>query len=174
MNAVTPLGHDGPCIDAALVQRAARTVKRLKENKLSIVMAESCTAGLICAVLSQAEGAGETLHGGFVVYSKDHKALALGVDRELLRVQGAVNQATADQMLAGALSHSPADLALVVTGVLGPDPDEDGNPVGLVFLAAGRRDGESRTVHHEYGKQSHNVLRRQVVLDALALLEELI
>lgn len=171
METILPLAQARPCIDAALVTRAAETVNRLKEKRLSVVTAESCTAGLICAVLSQAHGAGDVLHGGFVVYSKDHKAEALGVSPQLLRAHGAVNQVVAEQMLAGALAHSPADIGLAVTGVLGPEPDEDGNPVGLVILAAGRRGGPPKTLRREYGQLSHHALRWQVVLDGLELLD---
>jgi nicotinamide-nucleotide amidase len=74
-------------------------------------------------------------------------------------------------MLEGALNHSPADIALAVTGVLGPDPDEDGNPVGLVFIAAGRRGCGAQVQRREYEHQSPDVLRRRVVVDALALLD---
>lgn len=163
-----------PCVDTALVERAGRTVTRLQSRRLTVVTAESCTAGLICALIAQAEGAGEVLDGSFVVYSKDHKTKALDVDRELLRRSGAVNRAVAQQMLLGALAHSPAKLGLAVTGVLGPDPDEDGNPVGRVFLAAGRRGGEAQLRQCDYGRQPHDILRRRVVLDALTLLDALV
>ena len=162
------------CIDQFLIQRAGNTVTLLRAAGLSVVTAESCTGGLISAILSQAEGAGEVLEGGFVVYSKTHKTEALAVDEEVLRLRGAVNAATAEQMVAGALNHSQADIALGVTGVLGPDPDEDDNPVGLVYMSAGRRDGPNRTEKYQYGHQPHDALRRQVILDPLALLDGLI
>lgn len=60
------------------------------------------------------------------MYSKDHKTQALGVNRELLRAYGGVCEEVAKQMALGALEHSPAHLALSVTGVLGPETDEDG------------------------------------------------
>lgn len=163
-----------PCVDTALVERASRTVARLKARRLTVVTAESCTAGLISALIAQAEGAGEVLDGSFVAYSKGHKARALDVDRDLLCRSGAVNRPVAQQMLMGALAHSPADLGLSVTGVLGPEPDEDGNSVGRIILAAARRGGEARVRQKDYGKQPHDILRRRVVLDALALLDELV
>jgi nicotinamide-nucleotide amidase len=64
----------------------------LKDSGLSIVTAESCTAGMIAAVLSRADGAGQVLHGGFVTYTKAHKHAALGISADLLRDQGAVNE----------------------------------------------------------------------------------
>jgi nicotinamide-nucleotide amidase len=162
------------CIDTTLISRANLTGTRLKARGLSVVTAESCTAGLISAALAQAEGAGEVLDGSFVAYSKDHKAEALRVDRELLERDGAVNEAVARQMVEGALANSPAGIALAVTGVLGPDPDEDGNPVGLVFLAVGERGGSIQVEKHQYGVLPHDILRHRVVLDALFLLDSII
>lgn len=162
------------CIDPSLLRRAEKTVRGLRDAGLSVVTAESCTGGLIAAVLSQVEGAGDVLEGGFVVYSKQHKTRALAVDSAILSSQGAINAATAEQMVMGALDRSFADLALAVTGVLGPEPDEDGNPVGLVYLAVGRRNQAYRTEKHAYGRQPHDILRRRVVTDALTLLDGLI
>ena len=79
-------------ISPELCERAQAILKTLKDKGLSIVTAESCTAGMIAAVLSRADGAGEVLHGGFVTYTKAHKQTALGVSRELLRDRGAVNE----------------------------------------------------------------------------------
>jgi nicotinamide-nucleotide amidase len=124
--------------------------------------------------LSQVEGAGEVLEGSFVVYSKAHKTRALGVDEDLLRRQGAIKAATAEQMVAGALTHSRAGIALAVTGVLGPSPDEDGNPVGLVYISGGWRGRSKRTQKHEYGHQPHDALRHQAIYDALTLLDGLL
>lgn len=164
-------GADIPCIDRELVMRADEIMRHLKAAKLSIITAESCTAGLISAVLAQAEGAGDMLHGSFVVYTKENKVMALGVDAALLKREGSVNAEVVRQLACGALDRSPAQLALAVSGVLGPEPDEDGNPVGLVYLACCRRGQEPRTLRKDYGKGSPEALRRATVLDALALIE---
>ena len=167
------MSGDLPCIDRELVARANEVMRRLKAAGLSVVTAESCTAGLISAVLAQAEGAGDMLHGSFVVYTKANKAMALGVDAALLERDGSVNAQVVRQLACGALERSPADLALAVSGVLGPEPDEDGNPVGLVFLACCRRGQEPETVRKDYGDGSSETLRRATVLDALALVARL-
>jgi nicotinamide-nucleotide amidase len=159
-------------IDPALVARAAGVLAALRARNLTVVTGESCTAGLIAAVLSQAEGAGDVLHGSFVTYSKTSKCAMLGLSAELLRSAGAVNATVAAMMVHGALHNSAGDLALAITGVLGPEPDEDGNPVGLVFLACGERGGTPRILRKDYGAGPHEALRRAAVLDALALLEE--
>lgn len=155
------------CIDDELLERANIVVGTLKDRGLTIVTAESCTAGLISAALSFAEGAGDVLHGSFVTYTKANKAMALGVDDDLLEQQGSVNAEVVRELAAGALSRSPADLALSVSGVLGPSPDEDGNPVGLVYFCCQRRGQNPIHLRRDYGAQPHDTLRRKAVLDAL-------
>ena len=77
--------------------------------------------------------------------------LARKILQELLREKGAVCCDVAVAMVQGALARSPADLAVSITGVAGPDPDEDGNPVGLVCIAVARKDGKPRHVEMRYG-----------------------
>ncbi|HEX3483640.1 MAG TPA: CinA family protein [Micropepsaceae bacterium] len=160
-----------PCIDQALIARASAVVRRLKQQSLGIVTAESCTAGLVSAVLSQAEGAGDVLHGSFVTYTKANKTIALGVSAALLASRGSVNEDVARALARGALQRSPADLALAITGVLGPEPDDDGNPVGLIFFACCHRGGDPIVMRRDYGDKPHDELRRIAVLEALALIE---
>jgi nicotinamide-nucleotide amidase len=130
-------------ISPALCDRAQAILKTLKDAGLSIVTAESCTAGMIAAVMSRADGASDVLHGGFVTYTKEHKTAALGVSADLLRDKGAVNEAVVMQLAQGALQRSPASLSLAVSGVLGPKEDEDGpGGTGLFLLRKiGRRAG---------------------------------
>lgn len=90
------------CIHPDLIARATETARRLRHAGLRLVTAESCTAGLISAVLAQTEGAGEVFEGGFVFYTKDAKAEALGVDEDGLQAQGAVNTIVAAEMCSGA------------------------------------------------------------------------
>jgi nicotinamide-nucleotide amidase len=161
---------EASCVDQGLIHRAKDIVRALRDARLSIVTAESCTAGLVSAVLSQADGAGEDLHGSFVTYSKANKTAALGVDAGLLRRDGSVTADVVRQMVHGALLRSPADIALAVSGVLGPSPDEDGNPVGLVYFGCGHRNGPVSITRKHYGRKPNDSLRRQVVMDGLDLL----
>lgn len=158
------------CIERALINEARPVVERLRARGLSVVTAESCTAGLIAAVLSHVPGIGECFHGAFVTYSKEHKIAALGVDETLLREQGSVNRETAIQMATGALNNSPAKLAIAVTGVLGPDPDEDGNPPGLVYIAICRAGAPANAKKFSF-EGSPDSVRRQAVRKALFMLE---
>ncbi len=82
-----------PQIDSVrseIARLAERVMQVAQRRKLSIVTAESCTAGKLAAALAEAEGAGAFLHGGFVTYTKDNKTRALGVPAELLQRKGAV------------------------------------------------------------------------------------
>jgi nicotinamide-nucleotide amidase len=156
------------CVDRALINEARPVVERLRANGVSVVTAESCTAGLIAAVLTHIPGAGDCFQGAFVAYSKEHKVAALGVDETLLREKGSVNPETAEQMGMGALKNSPATLAIAVTGVLGPDPDEDGNAAGLVYIAICR--AQLATVQKFNFEGSPHAVRRQAVREALLML----
>jgi nicotinamide-nucleotide amidase len=117
---------------------------RAKACGLTLVTAESCTAGRLAAALSEAPGAADQFHGGFVTYTKRAKTKLLGVDEILLREKGAVCAEVAEAMAAGALLRSTADIAVSVTGVAGPEPDEDGNPVGLIYCAGAKRGAAKR------------------------------
>jgi nicotinamide-nucleotide amidase len=158
-------------VDHALVHKAARVLELLGEKGLTVVTAESCTGGLVAAVLSEAPGAAKLLHGGFVTYTKRHKVEALGVSPELLARCGAVSRETACALVRGALERSPADLSLAATGVAGPEPDEDGKPVGLLHLACARRgNGSIVTVQRDLGDIGRGAFRYRAVAEALDLI----
>ncbi len=160
-------------VEQSVVARAQETLKTLKNRGVSVVTAESCTGGLLAAVLSGCDGAGDVLHGGFVTYSKDHKAEALGVSAALLKEKGAVNAEVVQQLAEGALVRSPASVAIAVSGVLGPEPDEDGNPVGLVYFGACKRGAAPRIVRETFGQQPREVLLQKTIGRALDLIAEI-
>jgi nicotinamide-nucleotide amidase len=151
-----------------LAQLAERALATARRRNLTIVTAESCTAGKLSPLLSEAPGAAEHLHGSFVAYTKANKIKALGVDAGLLKAKGAVCREVAVAMAEGALHRSPADVAVAITGVAGPDPDEDGNPVGLVCIAAARDGREPLPVERKYGEIGREKVQEQAMADALA------
>ena len=162
------------CIDRALVERAAAVMALAERKRLSLVTAESCTGGLIAAVLSEAPGAADWLHGGFVTYTKENKTIALGVPSELIEHEGIVSEAVARAMAQGALARSPADVAVAITGVAGPKPDEDGTPVGTVHFAAARRGRAMSHVQYQFGDIGRGPCRYRGVEQALMLLKQAI
>jgi nicotinamide-nucleotide amidase len=147
-------------------------IKRAKEAGLGIVTAESCTAGLMCQVLSDAEGAGQAFHGGFVTYTKEHKSCALGVPEMLLHEKGAVCGEVARAMAEGALKHSKAGISAAITGVAGPEPDEDGNPVGRVCIGIARRGLPTSEFERHYPDVGRDAIRQRAVADALKAMTE--
>jgi len=155
-----------------LKQQAQQALDALKAAKLTIVTAESCTAGSIAALLAEAEGASDILHGGFTTYTKEHKTKALGVSQHLLKEQGAVNAEVVQQLAAGALERSPASFAIAVSGVLGPAPDEDGNPVGLVYFCTLSKGNAPEVVKEELGEQDHDKLLELTLHLAFELIEQ--
>jgi nicotinamide-nucleotide amidase len=158
-------------IDEAIVRRAADVLALAKRKNFTLITAESCTGGLLASVLSEAPGAGDRLQGGFIVYTKQQKTIALGVPSDLLERESAVSEAVARAMADGALAHSIADISVAITGVAGPAPDEDGNPVGLVHFAAARRDFVPIHVRRDFGDIGRGAVRYQTVMEALALIE---
>jgi nicotinamide-nucleotide amidase len=148
---------------------ACRVLELAGEKNLSFVTAESCTAGKLAALLSEAPGAAKRLHGSFVAYTKANKTRALGVPADLLAEQGAVCPAVAAAMAEGALAHSPADIAVSITGVAGPDPDEDGNPVGRVCIGLARN-GMTRALRYDYGDPGREAVQQCAIADALRVL----
>jgi len=155
-----------------LSRLAERVLKRAIDCGWSVVTAESCTAGALANHLSKAEGASKHFHGGIVTYTKDMKTAALGVSAALLRKKTAVCAEVASAMAKGALARSPADVAVSVTGVAGPQPDEDGNPVGLIYCAVARRGGAVKTARLHIEKKATSRILQDAMRLALGLLDE--
>jgi nicotinamide-nucleotide amidase len=153
-------------------QLSKRVMELARAGRMTVATVESCTAGLLAHQLSQAEGASDTLHGGFIVYTKDNKTAAVGVPKEMLRAHTAVSAEVAQAMARGGLARCPADVVVAITGVAGPEPDEDGNPVGLVYVAVAARDGRTRVARHEFGNRDKDQICAAAMEAALSLLEE--
>jgi len=149
-----------------LKKLADALIARAREAGLGVVTAGSCTAGLMCQVLADAAGASQAFHGGFVTYTKTHKSCALGVPDVLLREKGAVCAEVARAMAEGALKRSRAGISAAITGVAGPERDEDGNPVGRVCIAVARREFPTRDFERNYPDSGRDAIRQRAVADA--------
>ncbi len=112
-----------------------------RDRGLTLGTAESCTGGLIAKRLTDVPGSACAFLGGVVSYHCEVKAGLLGVSQALLDEKGAVCAQVAEQMAQGARRALGCDLAVSATGVAGPDPDDRGNPVGLVFVGLAAPDG---------------------------------
>ncbi len=107
----------------------------LKERKLTMASAESCTGGLIAKRMTDLSGASAVFRGGVVSYATEVKADVLGVNKTVLDHFGAVSEPVARAMAEGARRIMKADIAVSTTGVAGPDKDDRGNEVGTVYIA---------------------------------------
>ncbi|MBQ2297349.1 MAG: nicotinamide-nucleotide amidohydrolase family protein, partial [Ruminiclostridium sp.] len=106
----------------------------LREKGLTLGTAESCTGGLIAKLMTDLPGSSQVFNGGIVSYTNGVKAGVLGVSQDLLDEYGAVSAQVAEAMARGAKAVLGCDVAVSATGVAGPDSDDRGNPVGLVYL----------------------------------------
>jgi nicotinamide-nucleotide amidase len=154
-----------------LVERAAAFEGRCRALGVKIATAESCTGGLLSALLTEIPGSSAVLERGFVVYSNGAKQEMLGVAEEVLSVHGAVSEAAARAMALGALAHSSADTALAITGIAGPDGGTAEKPVGLVHFALARRGAPTIARERRFGALSRSAIRLASVATALELLE---
>ena len=116
-------------------------VGRLVANRGErLITAESCTGGLVAALLTDTPGSSAWLEGAFVTYSNEAKVELLGVAPALLAAYGAVSEPVALAMLQGALARSRARLGVALTGIAGPDGGAPDKPVGTVCIAWGSED----------------------------------
>ena len=144
-----------------------------RKKRLTIATAESCTGGLVAATLTEIPGSSDVLERGFVTYSNAAKTEMLGVPAAVIARFGAVSRETAEAMATGALAHSPAYLAVAITGIAGPGGGTPDKPVGLVHFAAAARGG--RRLHEEcrFGELGRSPVRIISVRTALVMLSVL-
>jgi nicotinamide-nucleotide amidase len=159
-------------LEAALPKRldeqAERLMHRVCERKLKVATAESCTGGMLAALLTDIQGASHGFDRGFVTYEKAAKSELLGIAPEVLDQNEAVTEVVARAMAEGALHRSQAQIALSVTGFAGPAGP--GHEEGLVHLALARHHGP--TLHREehfgpLGRGAIRVKSLEVLLDML-------
>ena len=142
----------------------------MRRGGLTVSVAESCTGGMVGALITDRPGSSSYFLGGVIAYSDDVKRDQLGVSPALMERVGAVSAEVAKAMAEGARSRFGTDLAVGVTGIAGPDSDGSNKPVGLTYIAVASARG---TVSREFrfsGDRASN--RRQAALQALRLLAE--
>jgi nicotinamide-nucleotide amidase len=135
-----------------------------------VATAESCTGGLVAAALTAIAGSSDVVERGFVTYSNEAKSALLGVPVETIAAHGAVSAQTAAAMARGAVARAPVDLAVSITGVVGPGGGSPQKPVGLVYLGIARKDGTAR-VERRLFPGDRAAIRNAAVRLALELLQ---
>lgn len=121
---------------------ARRLVQSLPGHGLTIGFAESLTGGLLSDAMVRVPGASQVLLGSVVCYATSMKHALLGVDQDLLDEHGPVHGDVAFQLACGALKAFGSDISVATTGVAGPS-EQDGRPVGRVYIAVARSRAES-------------------------------
>jgi nicotinamide-nucleotide amidase len=152
--------------------RAASLIASCRTAGLTITTAESCTGGLLAALLTAIPGSSEVFDRGFVPYSNAAKIECLGVSPQVLAMFGAVSPETALAMANGALAHSNATIALSITGVAGPGGGTPQKPVGLVHFGLARKAGDAAAVEKRFGNIGRDAVRSAAIAMALDLLLE--
>jgi len=157
-----------------LVSNAADLLDLCRAQRLTIATGESCTGGLIAAVLTEVAGSSDVFDRAFVTYSNEAKTEMLGVPADLIERHGAVSEPVARAMVAGILGRTPASLAVAVTGIAGPDGGTIDKPVGLVHLAAGRKYGPLLHERRIFQNRGRQLIRLATVEAGFDLLRQLV
>ena len=171
---------------ADLLAAAERVHATCGKRSLTVATAESCTGGLLAALLTEMPGSSRTFLGGVSSYSNETKQLFLGVNASLIEREGAVSAAVAGEMARGVRCRTGADLAVSITGIAGPGGARPGKPVGLVWFGTATQGHAGARRDHAEARQSHvettsrhfegadrQAVRLSAVRVALGLLQEL-
>lgn len=143
-----------------------------RERGLRLGTAESCTGGLVGALLTDAAGSSDFFAGAIVSYANEVKTSVLGVREATLREHGAVSEETVREMASGALGVLGVDLAIALTGIAGPGGGTTEKPVGLVYFAVATREGTSS--RHRVFPGSRDQIRRIAAFAGLGLAREVL
>lgn len=125
--------------DSVVHQLAVRVGNKLRETRLMLSTAESCTGGMVATAITDISGSSGWFERGFVTYSNQAKTEMIGVPAELIDKHGAVSEPVARAMAEGALRNSRAQVSLAITGVAGPGGGTQAKPVGMVSFAWSNR-----------------------------------
>ncbi len=152
---------------------ATKTLDACRTAQLRVTTAESCTGGLIIGALTEIGGSSDVVGRGFITYSNEAKMAMLGVSSATLESDGAVSEATVQQMTSGALNAAgdDADIAVAVIGVAGPGGGSEDKPVGTVWIAVERR-GEPAQTERQLFPGDRRAVRQKTVIRALELIME--
>jgi nicotinamide-nucleotide amidase len=125
--------------DSVVHQLAIRVGNKLRDGRLMLATAESCTGGMVATAMTDISGSSGWFERGFVTYSNQAKTEMIGVPAELIDKHGAVSEPVARAMAEGALRNSRAQVSLAITGIAGPGGGTPEKPVGMVSFGWSNR-----------------------------------
>ncbi|HYD24158.1 MAG TPA: CinA family protein [Croceibacterium sp.] len=159
-----------PALPTEVQERADKVLEIACDKELMLATAESCTGGLLAALLTDVPGCSHAFERGFVVYTHEAKAQMLDIELERIDTLGAVSKEIAIDMAHGALRRSEADVALSITGFAGPG--KPGDEEGMVHFACARRDGPTAHRCEHFGAIGRQGVRIASLEVALEMLED--
>lgn len=149
-------------------------INLLKERKLKIATAESCTGGLLAKKITDISGSSEVFDMGLVSYANQIKQEYLGVPAEVLATKGAVSYETAEAMARGIVKAANADIGVGITGIAGPGGGTPQKPVGTVFYGVYLKNKDMLIVEELHLSGNRDEVREQTTeLVISRVLEEL-
>jgi nicotinamide-nucleotide amidase len=159
---------DSKLSDSALRALAEAAGTLLLAQQRRVATAESCTGGWVAKCLTDIPGSSQWFERGYVTYSNLAKEQSIGVAASVIETFGAVSRPTVEQMAAGALHDSGADLAVAITGIAGPDGGSPDKPVGLVWFALAQRAAPPVVLQQQFAGD-REAIRRAAVATALRM-----
>ena len=144
-----------------LQSSVAKVIQDLRDKKLTVGFAESCTGGLLSSLFTEQAGVSDVFMGSVICYSNFLKKNLLGVKEQTLKAMGAVSSEVACQMAEGGLRQLDVKLSVSVTGIAGPSGGTDAKPVGTVFIALAGLKNETKVFEHHFSGD-----RKQIQMQA--------
>ena len=152
-------------------QRVVALLEKCRKQGVKIATAESCTGGMLAALITSVPGSSDVFDCGFVTYSNVAKKRMLHISHDVIADHGAVSRECSLAMAHGAILESAATVAVSITGIAGPGGGTAAKPVGLVHLACARRNGPTLHREERFGDIGRDAVRVASVEVALELLE---
>lgn len=155
-----------------MINKAKELVLFLKENKLTISCAESCTGGMVSELITSVGGSSDVLKSSYVTYSIEEKQRLLGIEPSVISDYGVVSPETAYRMSCGVRRQAGCDIGIGITGIAGPTGEEPGNPIGTVYISVASAKGACTRRYHFNG--TRNIVRRLASYEAIKITCELL
>jgi len=153
--------------------RASLLGELLLSKQERLVLAESCTGGLLSSVITSVPGASQWFEAGLVVYANQSKVGLLGVPVSVIETEGAVSQGVVCALVSGCFEHTSGHVAAAISGIAGPEGGSVDKPVGTVWFGFGQRGGQPFAVHQLFSGDRRSI-QEQAVLYALEQLIALV
>jgi nicotinamide-nucleotide amidase len=154
---------------AGICEKANAILDACKRHDTKLATVESCTGGLLSAILTELPGSSHMFTHGFVTYANEAKQEMVGVPKALIETYGAVSEKVARAMAEGALQSSSADLAISITGIAGPGGGGETKPVGTVHFACAQK-GKPTLHQHKIFAGDRSEIRHAAVDCALDMI----